>query len=84
MHMAPWQTAKQDFVRSLARYEPDLVIDTGDNLGHIDGIRGVERALGTLRRDPGRLRPRIERLPRPGLKNPLRYFVTTEDSRSGR
>src|SRR5690606_30502524 len=37
LHMAPWQRKKQDFVRSLARYEPDLIVDTGDNLGHADG-----------------------------------------------
>src|SRR5690606_31429425 len=38
LHMAPWQRKKQDFVRSLVRYEPDLIVDTGDNLGHVDGV----------------------------------------------
>src|SRR3989337_561553 len=34
IHMAPDQHAKQQWLRSLADLAPDLVIDTGDNLGH--------------------------------------------------
>ena len=45
LHMAPWQEKKQAFIRSLARFEPDLVVDTGDNLGHVDGLVGVQEAL---------------------------------------
>lgn len=84
MHMAPWQTAKQDFVRSLARYEPDLVIDTGDNLGHVDGIRGVERALAPFAGIPGVFVHGSNDYHGPVVKNPLRYFVTTQEPGSGR
>ncbi len=45
LHMAPWQHRKQDWIRSLTDYEPDLIVNTGDNLGHRDGIEGVMRAL---------------------------------------
>ena len=41
VHMAPWQEDKQSFLRSLAHYEPDLIIDTGDNLGHVDGLKAA-------------------------------------------
>jgi predicted MPP superfamily phosphohydrolase len=84
MHMAPWQTAKQDFVRSLARFEPDLIIDTGDNLGHIDGNSGVERALAPFAGIPGVFVNGSNDYHGPIFKNPLRYFVTTDDSRPGR
>ncbi|HEU4808905.1 MAG TPA: metallophosphoesterase, partial [Homoserinimonas sp.] len=49
LHMAPWQRRKQDWVRSLRALEPDFVINTGDNLGHADGIEGVEYALEPFR-----------------------------------
>ncbi|CAN5533237.1 metallophosphoesterase [soil metagenome] len=83
LHMAPWQTAKQEFVRSLVRYEPDLIIDTGDNLGHIDGNSGVERALAPFAGVPGVFVHGSNDYFGPVFKNPLRYFVTLEDSRKG-
>jgi predicted MPP superfamily phosphohydrolase len=84
LHMASWQTAKQDFVRSLARYEPDLIVDTGDNLGHVDGNRGLERALEPFAGVPGVFVNGSNDYFGPVYKNPLRYFVTLEDSRPGR
>jgi predicted MPP superfamily phosphohydrolase len=53
LHMAPWQTRKQDWVRGLAVYEPDLIINTGDNLGHADGLRGITRAFEPFEGTPG-------------------------------
>ena len=35
IHMAPDQRAKQEWLRGLADLEPDLVINTGDNLAHM-------------------------------------------------
>lgn len=84
LHMAPWQTAKQDFVRSLVRYEPDLIVDTGDNLGHIDGNSGVERALEPFAGIPGVFVNGSNDYFGPVFKNPLRYFITLEDTRKSR
>lgn len=84
LHMAPWQTAKQDFVRSLVRYEPDLVVDTGDNLGHLQGNSGVERALAPFAGIPGVFVHGSNDYHGPVFKNPLRYFVTLEDTRKHR
>jgi len=53
LHMAPWQTDKQEWVRELARFEPHLVVDTGDNLGHRDGLTGIRSALEVFRGVPG-------------------------------
>ena len=84
LHMAPWQTGKQDFVRSLARYEPDFVIDTGDNLGHLDGLSGVERALEPFAGVPGVFVHGSNDYHGPIFKNPLRYLISLEDTRGAR
>jgi len=74
LHMAPWQRKKQDFVRSLVRYEPDLIVDTGDNLGHEDGLVGIRRALEPFRGIPGVFAHGSNDYHGPMLKNPLAYF----------
>jgi predicted MPP superfamily phosphohydrolase len=74
LHMAPWQQAKQDWVRSLAIFEPDLVINTGDNLGHEAGLSGVERALEPFRGVPGVFVNGSNDYYGPVLKNPFTYF----------
>jgi predicted MPP superfamily phosphohydrolase len=74
LHMAPWQRKKQDFVRSLARYEPDLVVDTGDNLGHPDGLAGIRRAFEPFRGIPGVFAHGSNDYHGPVLKNPFSYF----------
>ena len=37
LHLTPGQRRKRDWVRALAGLEPDLVVDTGDNLAHLRG-----------------------------------------------
>ncbi|MFT4284820.1 MAG: metallophosphoesterase [Protaetiibacter sp.] len=74
LHMAPWQRAKQDFIRSLAVYEPDLVVDTGDNLGHADGLEGVRRALEPFAGAAGVFVHGSNDHFGPVLKNPFGYF----------
>ena len=75
MHMAPWQRMKQDFIRSLAVYEPDLVIDTGDNLGHVDGLEGVRRALEPFAGAVGVFAHGSNDHFGPMFKNPFGYFL---------
>ncbi len=75
LHMAPWQRAKQDFIRSLAIYEPDLIIDTGDNLGHHDGLAGVERAFAPFAGVPGVFVHGSNDYFGPIVKNPFTYFT---------
>ena len=52
-HMTPGQRRKQAWVRELAALEPDLVINTGDNLGHPRAVPSVVQALGDLLAVPG-------------------------------
>ena len=74
LHMAPWQEEKQAFIRSLVRYEPDLVVDTGDNLGHLDGLIGVKEALEVFEGVAGAFVHGSNDYLGPVLKNPLLYF----------
>ncbi len=74
LHMAPWQEEKQAFIRSLVRYEPDLVVDTGDNLGHVDGLIGVKEALEPFEGVAGVFVHGSNDYVGPMLKNPFAYF----------
>ncbi|MCK8608306.1 metallophosphoesterase [Agromyces sp. C10] len=74
LHMAPWQRDKQEWVRSLANLRPDLVVDTGDNLGHRRGIEGVRHALAPFRGVPGVFVNGSNDYFGPVIKNPFTYF----------
>lgn len=74
-HMAPWQRRKQDWIAGLADLAPDLVINTGDNLGHGDGMLGLRRALDPLRGIPGVFVHGSNDHVAPTPRNPLRYFA---------
>ena len=74
LHMAPWQHDKQEWVRSLAGLEPDLVVDTGDNLGHERGLKGIRRAFEPFRGIPGVFVNGSNDYFGPALKNPFTYF----------
>lgn len=53
VHMLARQRDKQNWIRGLARLDPDLVVDTGDNLAGPDGVAGMLRALEPLLDRPG-------------------------------
>lgn len=74
LHMAPWQRRKQRFVRELADLEPDLVVDTGDNLGHPIGLLGIKAALEPFRGVPGLFVWGSNDYWAPQPKNPFTYF----------
>ena len=74
LHMAPWQERKQEWVRSLALLEPDLIINTGDNLGHVDGLKGLEKALQVFAGIPGVFVHGSNDFYGPQFKNPFSYF----------
>ena len=65
LHMTPGQRSKQRWVAGLAELEPDLVVDTGDNLAHPRAVPAVLTALDPLLSLPGALRLRQQRLLRP-------------------
>ena len=75
LHMTAGQRSKQEWVASLAELQPDLVVDTGDNLAGMDAVPGTLRALEPLLDLPGAfvLASNDYYAPRP--KNPLKYFT---------
>ena len=74
-HMAPWQHRKQDWLASLAELKPDLVVNTGDNLGHPNGLEGIRRAFAPLAGIPGVFVHGSNDVAAPSPRNPLRYFL---------
>ncbi|SDS54420.1 metallophosphoesterase [Microlunatus soli] len=74
LHLTPYQQAKQRWLARLAGLEPDLVINTGDNLGHPDAVPYVTTALGRLLETPGVFVWGSNDYFGPKPKNPLRYL----------
>lgn len=74
-HMAPWQRRKQAWIARLAeQVQPDLVVDTGDNLGHPDGLVGIRAAFAPLRGVPGLFVHGSNDFFASSARNPIRYF----------
>lgn len=75
-HLAPWQKRKMRWIASLADLSPDLVINTGDNLGHPDAIESVRTALAPFSGIPGAFvfgsNDKFAGIP----KNPFTYFTS--------
>ncbi|MCD4523442.1 metallophosphoesterase [Nocardioides sp. cx-173] len=81
IHMTPGQTRKQEWLRGLAELEPDLVVDTGDNLAHRDSVPVVRDALGRLLDVPGVFVHGSNDYYEPSLRNPLRYLMSDDGKR---
>ena len=86
IHMAPGQRAKQEWLRGLAALEPDLVINTGDNLAHDRSVPVVADALGGLLDVPGAYVLGSNDYWVPTMRNPLLYLLPDTGKRhtSGR
>ncbi|GAA5145811.1 metallophosphoesterase [Pseudonocardia eucalypti] len=74
LHMMPDQRSKQEWVAKLAELEPDLVVNTGDNLAHPKAVPAVLRALGPLLDVPGVFVFGSNDYYGPVPKNPARYL----------
>jgi len=75
LHFAPGQTAKERFLRSLRDLKPDLVINTGDNLGHSQAINPTLRALGPLAEFKAVFVNGSNDYRAPKPRNPVKYFA---------
>lgn len=73
-HMTPGQNRKQEWLRGLADLEPDLVVNTGDNLAHLDAVPSVLRAYGDLLDLPGVFVFGSNDYFSPVRKNPVNYL----------
>ncbi|HEU5033553.1 MAG TPA: metallophosphoesterase [Mycobacteriales bacterium] len=75
LHATPGQPWKVEWVRRLAELEPDLVVNTGDNLGSPHGLPVVLDAFGDLLDRPGAFVPGSNDWFAPRPKNPARYLL---------
>src|SRR5688500_5653076 len=82
IHMTPGQRRKQEWLRGLAALEPDLGIDTGDNLAHHDSVPVVRDSLGSLLDRPGVFVHGSNDYYAPILRNPLLYLLPDNGKRN--
>jgi len=75
LHMTPGQGSKQRWVAGLAELQPDLVVNTGDNLAHQQAVPAVLRALQPLLPLPGVFVFGSNDYYAPKPKNPARYLT---------
>jgi predicted MPP superfamily phosphohydrolase len=76
IHMAPWQKYKQSWIRKLTtKINPDLVINTGDNLGHPKAINSVLESLNPLTGIPGVFVNGSNDIYAPSKRNPVMYLL---------
>jgi predicted MPP superfamily phosphohydrolase len=75
LHLVPTQRLKREWLRSLAALEPDFVVNTGDNLAHLEAVPAVLDALGPLLQRPGAFVFGSNDYFGPKPKNPARYLL---------
>ncbi len=81
LHLLPAQRRKQEWLRRLAALEPDLVVDTGDNIAHPDAVPVLLDALAPLLGRPGVFVLGSNDYYAPIPKNPARYLLPLEHRR---
>ena len=74
IHMAPWQRRKQRFIAGLIAEKPDLIVNTGDNLGHKDVVNETLTALNSLMQVPGVFVNGSNDYFAPRFKSPITYL----------
>src|SRR4051794_4526109 len=82
LHLMPHQAHKLAWLESLARLEPDLVVNTGDNLSHPDSVAPLLAALEPLRDLPGVFVFGSNDYFAPTLRNPVRYLLPDNGRRN--
>lgn len=82
LHVTPGQKAKQAFVRSLADLDPDLVVNTGDNLAHMRAVPVALAAFEPLLERPGVFVLGSNDYYDPGMRNPFKYLLPDDGKRN--
>ncbi len=84
LHLSPADLKRQRWVSELSGLEPDLVINTGDNLAHRDAVPYVLRCLGRLMEVPGVYVWGSNDYYAPTFKNPLGYLAGPSQAKNPR
>ncbi len=74
IHLAPWQNRKIAWIRGLASLRPDLVVVTGDSLGHAKSVPALTRALSVFQGTTGVFVHGSNDYFAPRIPNPLTYL----------
>jgi len=82
IHLVPRQSRKIEWLRTLAALEPDLVVNTGDNLADLEAVPAVLRALEPLLAVPGVFVLGSNDYFAPSFKNPALYLTKDHDRQS--
>jgi predicted MPP superfamily phosphohydrolase len=82
LHITPAQTRKINWVKSLAKLEPDFVVGTGDFLAHQLAVPAVVEAMNELMDLPGAFVLGSNDYFAPQVKNPLMYFRKNREIRA--
>ncbi|MEI6108572.1 MAG: metallophosphoesterase, partial [Actinomycetes bacterium] len=83
LHLTPAQTRKINWVASLAKLEPDLVVVTGDFLAHKLAVPAVIESLSGLLNRPGLFVLGSNDYFAPEIKNPFMYFSKNRTIKPG-
>ncbi len=75
LHLMPAQRRKVRWVRDLARLEPDMVVNTGDNIANPNSIEPLLHALEPYLDLPGAFVLGSNDYFAPGRRNPVDYLV---------
>jgi predicted MPP superfamily phosphohydrolase len=82
LHLTPTQAKKRRWIASLADLKPDLVVNTGDNLAHMDSVGPLLEAFGPLRDVPGVFVFGSNDYFAPKLRNPIWYLLPDNGERN--
>src|ERR1039458_84019 len=77
VHLTPRRHLLMSWIRSLDALEPDLVVNTGDSIGHPQAVEPFMEALGPLLDRPGIFVYGSNDLYSPKPRNPARYLWVT-------
>jgi uncharacterized protein len=75
IHLMPTHADKLQWLSTLHTLQPDLVVNTGDNIASPAAVRPLLQALGPLLDGPGVFVPGSNDYYAPKPANPLRYFA---------
>lgn len=81
VHLTPGQARKQEWLRGLAALEPDLVVNTGDNLAHPDSVPVLLDCLAGLTNVAGVFVFGSNDYFAPSLRNPVKYLLPDDGKR---
>lgn len=83
LHLAHWQKRKIRFIKGLNKLQPDLVVNTGDNLGAKNSEAAALEALNGLGSVPGVFVNGSNDYFAPRVRNPFTYLRSPSDAQHG-